>query len=107
MKRRQKGSEQLSTFVLTNSRGKPWTSDGFKTSWSKAMKAAEVSGRTFHDLRGTAVTRWAEAGATVPQIAALSGHSLKDVETILEKHYLSKTQTLGDQVILGMDRARK
>lgn len=104
LKRQQSEGEKLSTHILTNTRGRPWTSDGFKTSWGKAVTKAEVTGRTFHDLRGTAVTRWAEAGATVPRIAALSGHSLKDVEGILEKHYLSMTQTLGDQVILGMDQ---
>ena len=48
-----------SPIILTNSDGKPWTSDGFRASWGKACKAAGVVGVTFHDLRGTAVTRLA------------------------------------------------
>ena len=39
---------------------------------------------------GTAVVRLAIAGATVPQIAAVTGHSLKDVEAILDTHYLGR-----------------
>ena len=51
-----------SPIILTNSDGKPWTSDGFRASWGKACKAAGVLGVTFHDLRGTAVTRLAVVG---------------------------------------------
>jgi integrase len=42
----------------------------------------------FHDLRGTAVTRLALAGCTVPQIAAITGHSPRDVDKILKAHHL-------------------
>lgn len=57
--------------MLVNSYGRPWTSDGFRTSWSKACGRADVSGVTFHDLRGSAVVRLALAEATVPQIPSL------------------------------------
>jgi hypothetical protein len=56
----------------------------------KACERAGVDGLTFHDLRGTAVVRLAIAGASVPQIAAVTGHSLKDVEAILDAHYLGR-----------------
>ncbi|WP_421440536.1 tyrosine-type recombinase/integrase [Agrobacterium tumefaciens] len=74
--------------ILTNSRGGAWTSDGFNTSWRKCCAKAGITDLTFHDLRGTAITRMALAGCTVPEIAAVTGHSLKDVETILDMHYL-------------------
>lgn len=45
---------------------------------------------TFHDLRGSAVVRLALSGATVPEIATFTGHSLKDVEAILDRHYLGR-----------------
>ncbi len=70
-------TERRSPSILTNSYGRPWTSDGFRTSWSKACGRAGVSGLTFHDLRGSAVVRLALAEATVPQIATFTGHSLK------------------------------
>jgi hypothetical protein len=45
-----------------------------------------------HDSRfaGTAVVRLAIAGASVPQIAAVTDHSLRDVEAILDVHYLGR-----------------
>jgi integrase len=70
--------------MLTTTRGKPWTSDGFRSSWSNACANAGITGLTFHDLRGSAVVRLALADATVPQIATFTGHSLRDVEAILD-----------------------
>ena len=39
------------------------------------------------------------AGCTVPQIAAITGHSLKDVEAILDAHYLGGTFELAEAAI--------
>lgn len=44
---------------------------------------AGVTGLTFHDLRAVHL---ALVEATVPQIATFAGHSLKDVEAILDTH---------------------
>jgi len=74
----------LQDHILLNSEGKPWTADGFRSSWRKACAAAGVAGVTFHELRGTAVTRWAIAGCTEVQIAYLTGHSLRDVRSVLD-----------------------
>jgi integrase len=93
-----------STLVLTNSRGRPWTSDGFRTSWGKACVKAGITGLTFHDLRGSAVVRLAIADATVPQIATLTGHSLKDVEAILDAHYLGRDVKLAEIAIANAGR---
>jgi integrase len=62
--------------ILRNTFGEPWTSDGFRTSWGKAFERAGQGDEDLHsmicDWRGTAVTRLALAGCTVPEIAALS-----------------------------------
>lgn len=89
--------------ILTNTKGRPWTSDGFRTSWSKACRRAGVSGVTFHDLRGSAVVRLALAQATVPEIATFTGHSLKDVESILDAHYLGRDVKLAEQAVLKLE----
>lgn len=81
-------SQSSSGAILRNSRGGAWTSDGFNTSWRKCCAKAGITDLTFHDLRGTAITRMALAGCTVPEIAAVTGHSLKDVEAVLDMHYL-------------------
>jgi hypothetical protein len=52
-----------SPIILTTSNGKPWTPGGFRASWAKASKRAGIVGLTFHDLRGTAVTRLAICNA--------------------------------------------
>ena len=69
--------------ILTTTNGTPWTSDGFRTPWGKIVARAKVTGLTFHDLRGTAVTRFALGGCSEAEIATVTGHSLKDVGAIL------------------------
>jgi integrase len=96
-----------STIILTNSNGKPWTSDGFRASWGKACKAAGVVGVTFHDLRGTAVTRLALAECTEAQIATITGHSLRDVCAILDSHYLNRDPALAESAIRKLEKRTK
>ena len=99
-----KAAGRAAATILTNQHGRPWTSDGFRTSWGKAFrKAGLVADLHFHDLRGTAVTRLALAGCTVPQIAAITGHSLKDVSSILETHYLGGTVDLAEAAIVKLN----
>jgi integrase len=86
-------------FICTNTRGKPWTSDGFKTSWGKACKRAGVDEVTFHDLRGTAITRLAMAGATSHEISGVTGHGIADVDAMLDRHYLGERAALGDRAM--------
>jgi integrase len=100
-------TERRGPLILTNTLGRPWTSDGFRTSWGKACERAGVSGLTFHDLRGTAVVRLAIAGASVPQIAAVTGHSLKDVEAILDAHYLGRDIKLAEAAVLKLEARTK
>ena len=47
----------------------------------------------------------AEAGATVPEIAAVTGHSLNHASRILEV-YLSRTRSLADAAIMKLDERR-
>jgi len=51
--------------------------------------------------------RLAIAGATVPQIAAVTGHSLKDVENILDAHYLGRDIQLAEAVVLKLEARTK
>ena len=100
-------NNKTSTTILANSRGRSWTEDGFRTSWGRAAEKAGVEGRRFHDLRGTAVTRLAKAGCTVPQIAAITGHSTKDAETILDAHYLGGRIELAEAAIVKLEMHEK
>src|SRR5690606_1530258 len=48
-----------SGYILLTQDGKPWTADGFRSSWRKACRKVGVEGISFNNLRGTAVTRLA------------------------------------------------
>ena len=85
--------------ILTTTNDTPWTSDGFRTTWGKVVAKAKVTGLTFHDLRGTAVTRLALADCSEAEIATITGHSLKDVGAILDAHYLSRDSRLAESAI--------
>jgi integrase len=65
----------------------------------KRPSAAGVVGVTFNDLRGTAVTRLAQVGCTEAEIAAITGHSLRDVRSILDAHYLYRDPELARAAI--------
>lgn len=93
--------------ILTNQAGEPWTSSGFRASWGKACAKSGVTGVTFHDIRGTAVTRLALAGCTVPEIASITGHSLKDVESILDAHYLGRNIALAESAMRKRERKER
>lgn len=96
-------TERRGLVMLLNSLDRPWTSDGFRTSWAKACAKANITGLTFHDLRGSAVVRLALAGSTVPEIATFTGHSLKDVEAILDKHYLGRDVRLAESAMRKLE----
>lgn len=90
--------------ILTTKTRLPWKARYFKAQWEAASKAAGISNLHFHDIRGTAITMLAEAGCTTPQIAAITGHSLKTVTTILDK-YLARTRVLAGEAVALFENA--
>jgi integrase len=92
--------------ILTTTTSHSWTGKNFRRQWLAACRRAELPAELhFHDLRGTAVTLFAQAGATVPQIASITGHSLKEVNSILEK-YLARTKALASEAIVLFENAK-
>lgn len=91
--------------ILTTKTGKAWKARYFKHQWEKASKAAGITELHFNDLRGTAVTMLAEAGCSVPQICAITGHSLKTAYSILER-YLSRTAPLAEVAMFKFENAK-
>lgn len=89
--------------ILATERGTTWTESGFRASWRKACAKAGVVGVTFHDLRGTAVTRLALADCSEAEIATITGHSLKDVGSILDSHYLKRDSGLAVSAIRKLE----
>ncbi len=91
--------------------GRPWIYRNFARAWDKVVRRADYrlarkmfsEGRTKDEIRGhligdqdlqrrdlrrTAMTRMAEVGATIAQIAAVSGHSIEQTQRILSRYIL-------------------
>lgn len=71
--------------ILTTTRGKAWTVDGFKASWSaqlneKPMVQLREQRLVFHGLRKSAVVFLLEAGCSDAETASITGQSRDMVE---------------------------
>ncbi|HKU63818.1 MAG TPA: site-specific integrase [Rhizomicrobium sp.] len=77
------------TTVLTTTHKRPWRS-GFRSSWEKAVTRAGLGDRElhFHDLRGTAATKFYAAGLAPREIADILGWSPERVEELLDRYVL-------------------
>ena len=95
--------KRVSPVILTNARGLPWGENTFRKAWALATGKAGIEGLTFHDLRGTAVTRLSEAGCTPQEVATITGHSLGEVQTIIDR-YLKRTDKLAVAAIAKLER---
>lgn len=76
------------TTILTSSRRRPWTADGFGSSFNKAKIDAKMSDRDLHfnDLRGTAATKFYIAGFTMREIAETLAWEEESVEKIIRRY---------------------
>src|SRR5204863_5419648 len=96
-----------STSILTNSRHRPWTQDGFGSSFNKAKIAAGMkdSDLHFHDLRGTAATRFYLAHLSERAIAEIMAWEEEHVAKIIRRYVgrAAATQAL----IRQLNEARK
>jgi integrase len=73
--------------VLANSKGRPWkTGDGLGSVFIRAKKKAGISDLHFHDLRGTAATRFYVAGLDKRVIAEILGWTEDNVDNIIRKY---------------------
>lgn len=77
-----------STTILTNSRRQSWTTDGFGSSFNAAKKKAGIADKDlhFHDLRGTAATKFYIAGLPIRVIAEILAWSEAQVERIIRRY---------------------
>jgi len=81
--------------ILTNERGRPWTSSGLQTTLQKAKQKvaarykdgpSPIAKLRFHDLRGTAATTLIRNGATVAEAALILGWSKERVDAIATRY---------------------
>jgi integrase len=92
-------STKKAVTILTTVKGTSWTSWGFSASWRKSVAKAKVTGLTFHDLSGTAVTRLAVAGCSESAIATITGHGLRDAGSTPDVHSRNRDSRLAESAI--------
>lgn len=73
--------------ILTGPDGKPWMDEAFEYAW-KVLRRAAGTNKQFHSFRKTAAAKLAEAGCSVHELSAITGHkSLGMVE-----HYTKEVE---------------
>ena len=93
--------------VLDEKRRCPFNADHYRRLFGRARAAAIAAGATSlaglrdQDLRDTAVTWLALAGCTVPQIAAVTGHSETSATSIM-RHYLGRHPDMARAAIANL-----
>lgn len=85
------------TTLIQQGNGAPYTGDGFMSAFERIRAEAaktmpEIADLVFKDLRHTAVTRLAEAGAEIPMIAAVTGHTFKSCQDIIDRYNVRTTR---------------
>jgi integrase len=98
---------KCSPVILTNARKRPWTANGFGTAFNRAKIAASLSDRDlhFHDLRGTAATKFYIANLRVRVIAEILAWSEEQVERIIRRYVARGAATKA--AIRQLNEARK
>lgn len=105
------------TVLLNENTWRPWKEDNYRHEFAKVrdQAAGKVKGKEAaradaiesvatlrdQDLRDTAVTWMALAGADIPQIISVTGHSAASAHAIL-KHYLAQHPQMADEAIRKM-----
>lgn len=102
------GVEATSTYILVNENtNRPYDIN----SWGKAFRQIREIAKLdknlqFRDLRRTAVVDMMGLNLTDNCITAVTGHSKKSAQTILET-YGPRTESMADQAIRARDKARR
>lgn len=93
--------------LLANWRGIPQTRYRiFNDAFRALCTAAGVQNLQARDIRRTAVVRLFEAGCTVPEAAAISGHSIERAQKIIDTYY-TRTLKVARNAITKWERHEK
>lgn len=112
----ERGPTVGTVYVISEETGQPYKPDTFRHIFAEIRAAAgidEIAQRhgiegnlLFMDLRRTAVVHLARAGCSVPEIAAITGHSVSHTVSILEV-YLPRDSEMAAAAIAKLDAWRR
>lgn len=122
LRRMLDASPKTCPYILTRADGSPWFTAKDDKYLAKVWRAhmedvgfykmplANMSDKEkrsqlhFNDIRGTSITLLAAAGATIPQIVSITGHTLQSATRILER-YLSRTSAMSQSAMDAFENA--
>ena len=88
--------------MVSETTNRPYKRYHFTHEFRRIRDLAGITSLQFRDLRRSAVVRLAEAGCTVPEIAAITGHQLGRTARILET-YLPRTAPMARAAIRKLE----
>lgn len=92
------------THIVTDRIGQPISTTRFRDWYDTVCGRAGIKDMQIRDFRRTAVVKLAQAGCTVPEIASVTGHTLKNAETIL-RTYLPRMPEMTKLAIRKLERS--
>ena len=96
-----------SSAVIRSEDDRPSASDGFRAIWRNTCERANIKDLTFHDPRGTLISRLARAGTSEIETATLTGHAVSGVKSIIDKFYHNRDPALAASAIKKLEAAAK
>ncbi|HEX7051756.1 MAG TPA: tyrosine-type recombinase/integrase [Longimicrobiales bacterium] len=102
---KRKAAGRIGGHLIQTERGKGFNESNFRERWNAIARPLGLAHLQRRDLRRTAVIRLAEAGCTIPEIAAITGHSIQGVESIL-RTYLVRTYPQAQAAIRKLEDYR-
>ena len=97
--------KRTGTVIVAGRNGQRLIEDTWRDAFNISRDKAGLGHLQARDLRRTAVVNLARAGATVPEIAAITGHSIDRTQWILET-YLPRDVHMARAGILKMERQK-
>jgi hypothetical protein len=87
--------------------GRAWNIHTFRHEFRRACQDAQLRHELhFHDLRGSALKAFADAGASELEIRAISGHSMKSLPGALGS-YIDAWRSLAEAAVAKRQNAKR
>ena len=98
-------ASRRSALIATTRTGRPWNTNLLHTKSMRIRRKLGLEKYQLRDLRRTAAVNLAEAGATLPEIAAVTGHSLSTLR-VLER-YVPVNREMAEAGIAKLERRNR
>ena len=97
---RARAAGRIKTTIIDDLDWQPMKERYFAARWDQIAKRAGIFGRLQRrDLRRTAVVRLDQAGSTTGEIASITGHTEKSINSIIGTYRVRTTETASNAIL--------